>query len=326
MADKVRIGFIGCGGNARGHMGRVHALDFADLVAVCDTVEELAQKTAAEYQATAYTDLHRMLDEARLDAVYISIPVFAHGGPEKAVIERGLPFLVEKPVARHLDTAREIEALVKQHGIMTAVGYQLRYSTTVDQARSIIAGTTVNLVAGSYWCGTGRLPGDRWTVQFAKSGGQLLEQATHTIDMMRYLVGEIEEVHCYSSQRILKHHDSPDTNVVSWRYADGTLGTLTTSWAMDNSDWRFANQVHLCGDGVHLHWSAPKLEVKRGAEALETYTDSGPTIDAVFCQAVRDQDPALIRSDYSEGLKSMAVSIAALESAARGQAVKVAEV
>ncbi|MBI2298416.1 MAG: Gfo/Idh/MocA family oxidoreductase [Armatimonadetes bacterium] len=326
MPDPVRIGFIGCGGNARGHMSTVHQLEDATLAAVCDTVEPLAQKAAADFGGTVYTDMNRMLDEARLDGVVISIPVFAHGAPEKAAIARGIPFLVEKPVARHMATAHEIAALVEEAGLITAVGYQLRYAATVSKAREILAGQKIGLVAGTYWCGTGRLPGDRWTVQFEQSGGQLLEQATHTIDMMRYLAGEVTEVFCYSAQTILDHHDSPDANVISWRHADGALGSLTTSWAMAESDWRYANQVHLTGDGWHMHWSHGELLVKCGAEPVQSYPGGGPSIDEAFCQAVRTGDPSGILSPYADGVKSMAVSIAALESARLGRPVRTAEV
>ena len=324
--SKVKVGFIGCGGNARGHMGRVAKLENADLVAVCDRVEELADNAATQYESTAYTDLEQMLDQARPDAVYISIPVFAHGEPEKAVIARGLPFLCEKPLARHLKTAREIERLVEESGVITAVGYQLRYSTTVDKAKEILSERTANLAAGTYWCGTGRMDPNRWTVQYEKSGGQLLEQATHTIDMMRYLVGDVAEVHAYGSHQILDAIDCDDATTVHWKYANGAVGSITTSWAMDNSDWRFANQVHICGDGFHLHWSAPKLVYKDGAADAQEFTDSGPNIDEVFVTAVQRNDPSMIRSSYSDGLQSMAISIAALTSIEQGRAVRLDEV
>lgn len=324
--DKVKVAFIGCGGNARGHMGRVAKLDNADLVAVCDTVEELAQKTAEQFESTAYTDLEQMLDTAKPDAVYISIPVFAHGAPEKAVIARGLPFLCEKPLARYMKDAREIERLVNESGVITAVGYQLRYSTTVDQAKAILADKVANLAVGTYWCGTGRMDPSRWTVQYAKSGGQILEQATHTIDMMRYLMGEVTEVHAYGAHMILDAIDCDDATAAHWKHASGALGSITTSWAMDNSDWRFANQVHICGDGFHLHWSAPKLQFKDGAADIVEFTDSGPNIDEVFVTAVQRNDPSAIRSSYSDGLKTMAISIAALTSVEQGRPVPVDQV
>ena len=325
MGELVRVGFIGCGGNARGHMGRVKDLEFAEVTAVCDTVEALAHKASLDYGGRSYTDLDKMLDEAGIDCVVISIPVFAHGGPERAALARNIPFLVEKPVSREMDTAREIEELVRKQELITAVGYQLRYSVTSTRARALLTNEPIGLAVGSYWCGTGRMDPSRWTVQMARSGGQIHEQATHTIDMIRYLAGEIDEVFCYSGKQILHEIDCPDANVVSWQHSNGALGTLTTSWAMDPSDWRFANQVHITGDALHLHWSAPKLLVKRGSNDVEEVTGGGPSIDEAFCRAVQTGDPSGILSPYSDGLKTMAISLAALKSAETGQPVKPSE-
>jgi predicted dehydrogenase len=153
--EEIGIGFIGCGGNARSHIKRLREIPGVRIAGVCDVVEDLAREVAGETGAEAYTDHRRLLDRKDLHAVYISIPVFAHGEPEFAAIERGLPFLVEKPVAIEMPLAQEIERRVSQAGLMTAVGYQLRYGGTVDLAKSILAGQRVGLVTGRYWCNSG---------------------------------------------------------------------------------------------------------------------------------------------------------------------------
>ena len=107
MGEHVKIGFIGCGGNARGHMGSLSKMEDVKLVALCDVNEERAKSAAEQFDSKPYTNHKVMLDEADLDAVYISIPVFAHGAPELDTIERGLPFLVEKPVAISMEKAQQ---------------------------------------------------------------------------------------------------------------------------------------------------------------------------------------------------------------------------
>ena len=79
MAEQVKIGFIGCGGNARGHMNTLNNMEDVKLVALCDLNEERAVSAAEQFDAKAYTDHKVMLKEADLDAMYISIPVIAHG-------------------------------------------------------------------------------------------------------------------------------------------------------------------------------------------------------------------------------------------------------
>ncbi len=128
MSEHVKIGFIGCGGNARGHMRSLGKMEDVKLVALCDVNEERAKSAAEEFDSEAYTDHKIMLDEAELDAMYISIPVFAHGAPELDTIQHGLPFFVEKPVAINIEKAEEILEAVEKNDLITCVGYQLRYT------------------------------------------------------------------------------------------------------------------------------------------------------------------------------------------------------
>ncbi len=320
----TNLGFIGCGGNARGHMQRAGAVEGVNIAGVCDVVEDIAKERAGEFGAEAYTDHRALLERRDLDAVVISIPVHAHGAPEMDTIERGLPFLVEKPVARDMDTASQIQAAVEEAGILTAVGYQLRYSGAAAQAREFLADKTLGLVVGQYWCGTGIGSAKGWLRQFDKSGGQVLEQATHTIDMMRFLAGEIEEVSAFAASRFLHEIDCPDVNVLALRFANGALGALTTMWAFDPKDWSNANLLSITYDGGWMRWSAAKAIIKpAGEEQEQELGGEGPNIDEVFVRAVRAKNQSLILSPYSDAVKSMAVSIAALESAAENVAKRV---
>lgn len=322
MPDKVNVGFIGCGGNARGHMRTVAGLPNARLAAVCDMVPELAKQAAEPYGAATYTDHRAMLDRGDLHAVYISIPVHMHGQPEMDCISRGMPFLVEKPVSRDMATAKKVAAAVAQKKLITCVGYQLRYCGTVEIARETLAGKTVAMVVGKYWCGTGRGDASRWTRQFQKSGGQLLEQATHTIDLMRYLIGEVDTVYTQQASRLLHEIDCADVHCVSFRFQNGVIGSLTTSWCYEPKDWSNANVLDILYDADLLHWTHAKVTHTRDGKS-EDQTRPGGSIDAVFVDAVQKGDGSAIRSPYSDAVKSLAVSLAAIESGIEGAPKKV---
>lgn len=322
MKEQVRVGFVGAGGNARGHMRQVKALEGAVVAAVCDVDEARAHEAAALFSCPAYTSVQAMLEAEELDAVYISIPVFAHGEPERAVIERGLPFFVEKPVALDLETAQSIAEAVARKGILTCVGYQLRYCGSADAARRILAESPAGMAVGRYWCGTGRGDPSNWRRRWALSGGQLVEQATHTLDLMRYFVGEVVEVYALQANRFLPQTDCPDMNVVALQFKNGALGSLTATWAYDPSDWSQANVIDLLLDGEWLHWTASALVRRRGKEE-ERIEEAGQNIDAVFIEAVRTGDASLIRSPYADGVRSLAVSLAANESARLHRPVEV---
>src|SRR3954453_437427 len=193
-AGQGRVGFIGCGGVAQGHLRALQEHPHARVAAVCDVNASAAERAAERFGGEPYTDYRSLLARDGLDAAYLCLPPFAHGEIDLAVIERGLPFLVQKPVALDLETARQIADAARRKDLTTCVGYQLRYFGAADAAREALAGRTVGLANGYYWCGVGRGTG-HWLVQRAKSGGQLVEQATHTLDMLRYLVGEIRSVY-----------------------------------------------------------------------------------------------------------------------------------
>ena len=320
--DEVRIGCIGCGGNARGHMNRLTEMEGARVTAVCDLVDDLAGQAAELTGGQAYTDHRKMLERDDLDAVYLSIPVSAHGEPEFAVIDRGLPFLVEKPVARDLETARKVEEAAAKAGLMTCVGYQLRYSGSVDIAKEVLAGETIGMAVGKYWSGTGRGDTDRWIRHLDKSGGQLVEQATHTIDMMRYLVGEVAEVTARHASRQLHEIDCPDVHAVTFEFENGAIGSLTTTWAYDPADWSNANVLDILYGQALLSWRSGQVAITENGETSER-TSEGRGIDEVFVQAVREGDASLIRSPYSDGVKSLAVSLAALEAGQTRTSVRI---
>ncbi|NOZ23720.1 MAG: Gfo/Idh/MocA family oxidoreductase [Planctomycetes bacterium] len=324
MSEKVRIGCIGCGGNAKGHMRGLGNVEDAQLVAVCDLVKDLAEAAAGEFNARPYTNMNEMLDKEGLDAVYISIPVHTHGAPEMAAIERGLPFLVEKPVARTMETAREIEKAVADKDIQTAVGYQLRYTHGANLARELLDGKTIGMAVAKYWCGTGR--GNKWTQQFEKSGGQILEQATHTIDMLRNLVGDVEEVYNVAANRVLGDIDCPDVNSLTMKFANGAVGSMSTCWHLDPKDWSNANVVDVLFDANTLHFAGGKISVTPEIEGVDLEPKPAQTIDAAFVRAVKTKDFSGIKSPYADAVKTMAVSIAAIQSAETGKAVRLSEV
>ena len=319
MSDEVRVGFIGCGGNARGHMKRVAQLPSATIAAVCDLAEEAATKAAEDHGARPFTNHCQMLDAVELDAVYISIPPDAHGEPELDAIERGLALFVEKPVALDLQVAQRIAAAIRQRDILTCVGYQLRYTAAAAAARDLLAEKTIGMVVGRYWCGSGR--GDWWLQKFARSGGQIVEQATHTIDMMRFLAGEVVEVFSYQANRTLSTIDCPDHNVVAMKFASGALGSLTACWAFEG--WE-GNILDVLFERYRLHWEPDGLTIAPEYPEFSTEGYEGRSIDAVFIEAVRTGDRSAILTPYEDAIKSLAVSLAANDSARTGAPRRVA--
>src|SRR5690242_13322064 len=104
----ARIGFIGVGGNAREHLKNLRAIPDATIAAVCDVVPDVARQVGETYACPSYSDHRAMLEEEKLDAVYVCTPPFARGAPEIDAANRGLHLFLEKPIALDMATAGRI--------------------------------------------------------------------------------------------------------------------------------------------------------------------------------------------------------------------------
>ena len=173
------------------------------------------------------------------------------------------------------------------------------------------------MVVGKYWCSTGIGDPTRWLRQMGRSGGQIVEQATHTIDMMRYLIGEVKEVFALQENRVLKQTDCPDVNCVNMKFENGAIGCITASWAY-NVDWSNANVLDILFENSLLHWTTGGAVV---TPEPETPAEGKPSqsIDRVFADAVKSGDGSKIRSPYSDAVKSLAISLAANKSGKSGK-------
>ena len=133
----LKIGFVGTGWVAGQHMKSLGQIAEANIVACTDVDADRAAEAASRFAgAAAYTDHRKMLDEAGLDAVYVCLPPHVHGQVELDIIERGLPFFLEKPLANEMETPRRILSAVQKKGLLTSVGYMMRYYPHAARGRS----------------------------------------------------------------------------------------------------------------------------------------------------------------------------------------------
>jgi myo-inositol 2-dehydrogenase / D-chiro-inositol 1-dehydrogenase len=317
----LRIGFIGSGGIARHHMKTLADLAEGRMVAFADVAEERARGAATEYSGTAYTDFRQMLDREQLDAVWICLPPFAHPEAELEAAQRRLPFFLEKPIATNMETARQVSRAVTEAGLTTAVGYHWRWYDTTDRARELLSTRTVGMALG-YWMGG--MPGVGWWRRLDGSGGQFVEQTTHIVDLARYLCGEVTEVYAAFATQALQ--DVPDFSVwdvgtVTLKFASGAVGQIANTCLLNQG---YTVALHVVTPDLILEHSG-SLRVLRGGKAETIRPAVNPTEleDRTFLQAVQSGDASAIRSPYDDALKTLAVTLAANESAQTGRAVPV---
>ncbi len=313
--DELAVGVIGVGEIARmRHLPNLEADERVRMVAFCDPNEEVLQARAQDYGVSrTFSDHHDLLAED-LDAVCIFVPPYCHTDAEIIAAERGIPFIVEKPPTLSMSRGREIAAAVEQAGVTAAVAFNLRYSSAAEAAKTILEGRQLVQALAQ------RLHGSRakaaWWMRRAEGGGAFIENTIHAVDLLRYLMGEIETV----SALIVERPDStPDLDIplshcVTYRFECGAVANVTTCTALargGRSDLLIiADQDLMQLSGNELTWAEERIECpERNSYAAEM---------RVFIDAVISGDPSGLRSPYADGIKSLAAVLAADVSAERG--------
>ena len=210
----LRTAILGCGGFANQHAKNIVTMpDQLELVAFCDINREHAENYAKKYNIDAkiYLDFHPMFDEVKPDLVVICLPPYGHTDEVEAAAIRGIHVLIEKPIALTTDHAWKMVDAAESSKIKTQVGFMYRFGVAVTELKNLITSGkagSVGLMSARYFCNS--LHADWWRMH-DKSGGQLVEQVIHMVDLMRYLMGEPNTV--YSIQNNLFHQEIPDYTI-----------------------------------------------------------------------------------------------------------------
>lgn len=192
--EKVKWGVIGAGGIAdRRTIPGMLLAENAELVAVMEVNQELAQGIAAKYNVpNAYTNVDDLLANKEIDAVYIASPVTVHYEQCKKAAMAGKHILVEKPLAFSIEQGKEIIWLCESKGVLLAAGLMMRYHAYHQKAREIVqAGTLGSIVSvrAQLTCWYPDIPG-AWRQQYKTSGGgSLMDMGVHCIDLLQHITG-----------------------------------------------------------------------------------------------------------------------------------------
>ncbi len=336
--QRVRLGIVGAGNMANNHLKGWATMDDVQVIAVCDVVEDRARSRAEPLGASAYTDPDRMLGESALDAVYILLPPFDHGAAERAALKYRVPFFVEKPVGVDIQFCKEIAAGVREQGLLTGVGYMNRYRQGVQRAKAVFQQDPPVIAHGGWINGAPQTREEygawTWWSDKSKSGGQLVEQTTHTVDLVRYLMGDVVEVFAHGvtprtfNKQVPPAYSIEDAMVVSLRFAGGAVATLYNTCASNAgggvSLTVFAPQhaAYFTGwdHALRLVTQAPDSgRAGRSEESIAGEPDIFAVEDRQFINALKTGDQSLVLADYPDGVKTAEVTIAANQTLATGR-------
>jgi predicted dehydrogenase len=316
---------------ANAHLPGLKAMVNVDVVGFCDTVLERAQALADANGGRAFKDPAKMLDATGADCCYVLLPPFAHGKAEFACLERGLPFFVEKPINGNWKQACRIAEAVADKGLVTSAGYMNRYRKGIQDARKLLAKDPAVYVQGGWIGGTPRpnpaSPISVWWVQQAMSGGQFVEQVTHTVDIVRFLCGEATEVCAFAARGFNKGiptYDIDDAMTVAIHFANGGVCNLHSCCA-SNARGGVSLEVFASNIAFEFRGWEHTCKVFRAGQDVEEIPGEGDIFrveDEAFIKAVRAGNAKGILCTYGDALRTLEISIAANLSAEKGKVVK----
>ena len=347
-----KLAIIGCGGIGTYHLGNIMQFKDIEIVGFCDPMIDRAEGFVKKYGGgKAFNNFVQMYDETSPDMAFICVPPNCHGEIEFESIRRRIPFFVEKPLALEADLAKEVIRQLDATGLIAASGFQCRYDSINEAAREYIKNNEIFHVSGSRMGGMVEVPW--WRVK-PSSGGQLVEQTVHQMDVLRYLLDdEPDTVYSVASRGKLTQEEFPgyftdDMSTTLITFKSGLTATMVTGChalgpaCWDNKmtfgsrasrmDYRLITDVTIYG-GEGSEAPEELGGVVSGDGMLRTTGGAGVTIkssnefgvecDRTFIDAVITGDPSKIRSTYHDAWKSVAFCLACNESMKTGLPVKV---
>ncbi len=287
----IKVALIGCGRIAERHANILNSeIKNAKLVSVCDTEELKAKQFGMEYKVPYYTEIEKMMTSEIVDLAVVLTPSGLHA--EHTIKLSGLVknILVEKPMSLKVEDADKMITECKKNNCELFIVKQNRYNLPVQKLRSAIN----KKLFGKLILGTVRVrwarhqkyyDQDDWRGTWKFDGGVLTNQASHHIDMLIWMMGDVESVFAKSSTALV-NIETEDTAIVSIKFKNGALGIIeaTTATRPDNLE----GSISILGEKgtvVIGGFAVNKMEVwkfvdnsEEDISVMEQYSENPPDV------------------------------------------------
>ena len=327
MSERVRVGFVGCGGNARGHVQSVLHVPEAEVVALCDVRAESMAAVAERVPQVAglprFGDYREMIAAVKPDAVIISIPHTLHHEAAAYALDHGVHVQVEKPMACSVAEARDLIARRDRSGRALLVGYQRHYQGSYRWVREAVGSGRFGPVhfleawQAQDWKGAG------WRgVPALSGGGQLNDSGSHLVDIVLWTSGlRPTEVFAFADNR---GREVDVLSAITFRCAGGAIGNISIvgehprGMAEGLQIWCRDARISVEGEGVRLQIKGQEPQPVPSEELLAYPSRK----DANFIRAILGREPVQVPAEC--GLAVAAFTEAVYESVRRGALAAVA--
>ncbi len=348
---KARLAVIGVGVMGSQHVRDIASMENAELVGICDTDREKADKFSAEYHAPAYYDYRDLLEKEAPDGVLIATPHYDHTPISIDAFQRGINVLTEKPIAVHAKDARKMieayrAAKANNPNLVFEIMFMQRTYGFWQKIKAMIDEGELGKLVRTTWIIT-----DWYRTQYyydmggwratwrGEGGGVLLNQCPHNLDLYQWFTGMPKRVAGFAS--IGKYHNIEVEDEVTgyFEYENGMVGHFLTTTAESPG----TNRLEIIGENGKLVFEGGKLLFTRNAQSMFEFSKTHPgafakvenAVEEVpfthhgqpghrivtedFANAILHHTPVMIPGE--EGIKSVTIGNAMMYSSFTGKPV-----
>lgn len=338
----LKFGLVGCGRIAKRHSELLAnaQIEGATLSAVCDIDPDKAAETGQRCGVPFFTDMHEMAKASELDVFVVLTESGNHARDVVALAPYGRHIVVEKPMALTLSDADEMIRACDAVGIKLFVVKQNRFNVPVVKLREALdAGRFGRMVMGTVrvrWCRPqAYYDQDAWRGTWALDGGVLTNQASHHVDLLEWMMGDVESVYAKASTALAKI-EAEDTAVVVLKFSSGALGVIEATTAARPKD--LEGSISILGEGGTVEiggFAVNQMKIwnfcdpiQGDNEVMEKYSVNPPNVYGFGHKAYYDHVVDCIRHDRKHlvdglvGRRSLELINAIYESIESGHEVK----
>jgi len=302
MTHKLAFGMVGSGRIAQSYAQAFEACEAAQLVAVADIRPEAARAMAEGFGCQSYTSHEAMFEGAQLDAVVICTPPATHADLCTYFLQREIHVLCEKPLSIDIESARRMATTAQEVGVCLTMASKFRYVEDVRRAKSIVMSGILGDIILFENAFTSRVDmTSRWNSDPQISGGGvLIDNGTHSVDLMRYFLGPLAEVNVVEGKRS-QGLAVEETVRIFVRSISGVIGSIDLSWSINKELDSYIN-IYGSHGTVSVGWQESKYRQSssrdwvvfgKGYDKLQAFRNQIEN----FAKAIRGEEMLLITAE-----------------------------